>query len=311
MTKSHLLLTTSRISLLETLEADSGQRSIPNYTLKWKARRLWVSCKLNETVRVPALKSKQWLQDCLNRSFIQAVYIDLSAGEAELKQWAESCHQANLQAFVRLPTLSKLPQKQWPLKWVLKRSSDWLVAALLLLLLSPLMLILGFLVRFTSSGPIFYRQWRVGHRGKLFQIIKFRTMTAEAEKLHQQVMAHQTGLHKCKHDPRITPVGRWMRKFSLDELPQLLNVLRGEMSLVGPRPWALYDAVRIQPEFQSRLNAVPGITGAWQVESRSDELDLNRVNSRDLVYLQQWRLLDDLDILLLTIPKVMFGSGAY
>ncbi|MBE9076321.1 sugar transferase [Romeria aff. gracilis LEGE 07310] len=311
MTKSHLLLTTSRISLLETLEADSGQRSIPNYTLKWKARRLWVSCKLNETVRVPALKSKQWLQDCLNRSFIQAVYIDLSAGEAELKQWAESCHQANLQAFVRLPTLSKLPQKQWPLKWVLKRSSDWLVAALLLLLLSPLMLILGFLVRFTSSGPIFYRQWRVGHRGKLFQIIKFRTMKADAEKLHNQVMANQPGLHKCKDDPRITQIGRWMRKFSLDELPQLLNVLRGEMSLVGPRPWALYDAVRIEPELQGRLNAVPGITGAWQVTTRSHNCDLASVNRMDLDYLHQWTFRKDLKFLLLTAPKVFTGFGAY
>ena len=193
----------------------------------------------------------------------------------------------------------------------MKRALDWAVAALLLILLSPMLLCLAGLIRMVSPGPIFFKQWRVGERGKLFQIIKFRTMIVGAERLHHQLMCNQDGLHKLQDDPRITPLGRWMRKYSLDELPQLLNVLRGEMSLVGPRPWALYDAVRINPELQPRLNALPGVTGAWQVESRSHLRDLNLVNRGDLKYLHTWSIKQDLKFLLLTIPKVLTGFGAY
>jgi lipopolysaccharide/colanic/teichoic acid biosynthesis glycosyltransferase len=151
----------------------------------------------------------------------------------------------------------------------------------------------------------------VGERGKLFQVLKFRTMIVGADAIHHQVMGNQSGLHKRADDPRITSLGRWMRRFSIDELPQLFNVLRGEMSLVGPRPWALYDAIRITPELRHRLKALPGLTGAWQVESRSKMLDLNAVNRRDVIYLKSWSLRQDLLFLLLTIPKVLSGSGAY
>jgi lipopolysaccharide/colanic/teichoic acid biosynthesis glycosyltransferase len=173
------------------------------------------------------------------------------------------------------------------------------------------MAVIALLVKTSSPGPIFFSQWRVGERGKLFRIIKFRTMVVNAEQLHHQVMGHQTGLHKLKNDPRVTPVGRWLRKLSLDELPQLWNVLRGEMSLVGPRPWALYDAVRIGVAQRQRLNALPGITGAWQVNGRSHLLDLHLVNSCDLHYLRTWSLWQDLKFLMLTIPKVLTGFGAY
>jgi lipopolysaccharide/colanic/teichoic acid biosynthesis glycosyltransferase len=173
------------------------------------------------------------------------------------------------------------------------------------------MLGLMLLIRICSPGPVFFRQWRIGERGKLFRIIKFRTMIVDAEKLHHQVMANQKGLHKREDDPRITPLGRWMRKYSLDELPQLVNVLRGEMSLVGPRPWALYDAVRISREGQKRLNALPGITGNWQVKARSNQLDIEAVNHCDLEYLRTWSLWEDLKLLLLTFPKVFSGFGAY
>jgi len=136
-------------------------------------------------------------------------------------------------------------------------------------------------------------------------------MTIDAEEQHHQVMGDQSGLHKLVADPRTTSIGKWLRKYSLDELPQLFNVLRGEMSLVGPRPWALYDALRIDEAGKTRLNALPGITGAWQVETRSQLLDLNAVNKCDLEYLGSWSLIKDLKILLLTIPKVISGSGAY
>jgi lipopolysaccharide/colanic/teichoic acid biosynthesis glycosyltransferase len=136
-------------------------------------------------------------------------------------------------------------------------------------------------------------------------------MVTGAELYHHQVMGHQAGLHKCENDPRVTPIGRWMRKYSLDELPQLFNVLRGEMSLVGPRPWALYDAVRLSPAVRQRLNALPGITGIWQVTGRSHLRDLDAVNRVDLRYMGNWSLRQDFKILLLTVPKVLSGFGAF
>jgi lipopolysaccharide/colanic/teichoic acid biosynthesis glycosyltransferase len=232
-------------------------------------------------------------------------------GELNLIRWADASHWAKKPAYLRLPGTSQLPQKQHPIRWGLKRIFDWIVAALLLVFLSPLMLWITLLMTVFSPGPIFFYQWRVGERGKLFRIIKFRTMKVGAEQLHHQIMGGQPGLHKLKDDPRITPLGRWMRRYSLDELPQLINVLRGEMSLVGPRPWAIYDAVRISPDLQHRLNALPGMTGAWQVQSRSTVLDLGTVNRGDLRYLSGWSLWKDFWFLLLTIPKVIAGFGAY
>jgi lipopolysaccharide/colanic/teichoic acid biosynthesis glycosyltransferase len=195
----------------------------------------------------------------------------------------------------------------------MKRLLDWILAASLLVLLSPVLGAIAVLIKLAMPGPILFQQWRVGQRGKLFRVFKFRTMVTGAEHLHHQVMAGQSQgcLHKLADDPRVTRLGRWLRRSSLDELPQLLNVLRGEMSLVGPRPWALYDAVRIHPDMWVRLNALPGITGAWQVETRSTLLDLDLVNDRDLEYLRNWSLTEDLRILLKTVPKVLSGFGAY
>ncbi len=175
------------------------------------------------------------------------------------------------------------------------------------------MLTIAALIKASTPGPVLFRQWRVGQRGKLFRVLKFRTMTVNAEDSHHQVMADQmhTNLHKRDDDPRITPLGRWLRKYSFDELPQLLNVLLGEMSLVGPRPWALYDAVRIRPDLLERLNALPGITGAWQIQARSHLLDIDKVSDLDLDYLRNWSLAKDFKILLRTVPKVLSGFGAY
>jgi lipopolysaccharide/colanic/teichoic acid biosynthesis glycosyltransferase len=193
----------------------------------------------------------------------------------------------------------------------MKRALDFLAAAILLLLFSPILLVLMVSIPMDSPGPIFFQQWRVGERGKLFRIIKFRTMTVGADDLHHQVMAKQSGLHKLENDPRVTPFGYWMRRCSLDELPQLINVLRGEMSLVGPRPWALYDALQIECQGRQRLNALPGITGAWQVGARSNLRNVSQVNAIDLNYLRHWSIQQDFKILLRTIPKVVAGTGAY
>lgn len=280
-------------------------------TLKWRQRKLVVHSADEMATLLPSLHNQKWLTNCLQRSPVALVKLDLAIGEAGLKSWANACHQAKKPTYLRLCSTPNLPQKLRPWNWQLKRGIDWIAAAVLLVLLSPLMLSLALLMFALSPGPIFFDQWRVGERGKLFKIIKFRTMVVGAEHLHHQVMGNQAGLHKLKHDPRVTPLGYWMRKHSLDELPQLFNVLMGEMSLVGPRPWALYDAVRISPDLRLRLNALPGITGAWQVQGRSTLCDLNAVNSGDLSYLNSWSIRQDFKFLLMTIPKVLSGFGAY
>jgi lipopolysaccharide/colanic/teichoic acid biosynthesis glycosyltransferase len=280
--------------------------------LKWRQRKLIIHCSGDKTAPVlPLLLDEAWLTNCLQRSSVALVKLDLAMGEIGLKSWANACDRANKPAYLRLCSTPNLPQKSRPWHWQLKRAIDPIAAAILLLLLSPVMLCLAALTFVFSPGPIFFKQWRIGERGKLFKIIKFRTMVVGADRIHHQVMGKQAGLHKLRQDPRVTPLGYWMRKYSLDELPQLLNVLRGEMSLVGPRPWALYDAIRISPDLQLRLNALPGITGAWQIQGRSHMLDLNTVNHFDLKYLHAWSIRQDFKVLLMTIPKVISGFGAY
>ena len=257
------------------------------------------------------------------------VCLDLDFEQSYIEHWADACQCSHRPLFLRVPphpalayrrlqglwgvqglqSVQGLPRSQ-SLAWLLKRSCDVLTAAGLLLLLSPLILAIAALVKLTSPGPVFFRQWRVGQRGQLFQIFKFRTMDLDAAARHRDVMGTQQGLNKHQQDPRITPLGHWLRKSSLDELPQLLNVLRGEMSLVGPRPWALYDAVQIRPQERSRLRALPGITGLWQVSGRSTLLDIDQVTLLDLKYLETWSLWNDFKILLMTLPSVLFAKGA-
>lgn len=302
----------STLSLFNQATTGKTVRSAAHYALTWRQKQLLLTLSPTPTtLPLHALESEQLLANCLERSPVQLVKLTPDLGEAGLALWADACAKVNKPAYLSVPSIASLPKKQNRLKWWLKRLVDWSAAALLLLIIGPLMLGLSFLILLQSPGPIFFSQWRVGERGKLFRILKFRTMVTGAELYHHQVMGHQAGLHKREDDPRITPIGRWMRKYSLDELPQLLNVLRGEMSLVGPRPWALYDAVRLSPAVRQRLNALPGITGIWQVTGRSHLRDLDAVNRVDLRYLGDWSLRQDFKILLLTVPKVLSGFGAF
>lgn len=308
------MLTIAKISVLDppTLPGEQATPlSLPACKLRWKRQWLWVTpARSSAADPLPALKDAQWFKECLVHSDIRAIYLSSDLDEATLKTWMDIGDQAGKQVFLRLPSLT-LPQMRYRWAWWIKRSLDWLVAALMLLFLSPVLLLLALLIRLDSPGPILFKQWRVGKRGKLFRVFKFRSMVQGADKLHHQVMGQQAGLHKLEDDPRVTTVGRWMRKYSLDELPQLFNVLRGEMSLVGPRPWAIYDAIRIPKKECSRLNALPGITGAWQVAGRSKLFDLEAVSYLDLEYLRNWTIQQDLKILLMTIPRVLSGVNAY
>jgi exopolysaccharide biosynthesis polyprenyl glycosylphosphotransferase len=212
---------------------------------------------------------------------------------------------------IPLVTLSATPDEEVPL--LLKRWLDFAIALAMLILLSPLMLLIAISIVLTSPGPVFYRQTRSGMAGRVFTLYKFRSMRQDAEQLRSSLehLNEADGpVFKVANDPRITGVGRWLRRFSLDELPQLWNVVRGDMSLVGPRP-PLPDEVRqYEPWQRRRLRMRPGLTCLWVLEGRS-QVSFEQWMRLDMRYIDRWSLWLDLEILLKTVPRVLFGKGAY
>jgi exopolysaccharide biosynthesis polyprenyl glycosylphosphotransferase len=196
---------------------------------------------------------------------------------------------------------------------VLKAAIDRLAGLLLLGLFTPLLLLLAVLIKVESPGPIFFRQIRVGYRGRHFRVWKFRSMYVDAERLRERLLSRNEAegpLFKMRRDPRITLVGLVLRKLSLDELPQLMNVVAGQMSLVGPRPALPAEVDRYNETERRRLEVSPGMTGMWQVSGRSS-LSWSDAVRLDLEYVDRWSLMLDVRILLRTIPAVLTGKGAY
>lgn len=199
------------------------------------------------------------------------------------------------------------------IKLSLKRALDLTGGGLLLLVTAPIMFITAVLIKLESSGPILFQQERVGMWGEPFICYKFRSMYLDAEDRKAALMENNEAdgpVFKIKNDPRITRVGRVIRKLSIDELPQIMNVLKGDMSLVGPRPAVPKEVAQYEFDYLGRLGAVPGITGLQQVSGRSD-LDFKRWVELDLQYISEQSLLKDIEILLKTIPAVVTGRGAY
>jgi exopolysaccharide biosynthesis polyprenyl glycosylphosphotransferase len=196
---------------------------------------------------------------------------------------------------------------------LIKRLIDCSVSVVALILLSPLLLVVSLLVKFTSDGPILFRQTRVGLNKRMFSIYKFRTMIANAEKVQDQLlfMNEMTGpVFKIKQDPRVTPLGRILRNTSIDELPQLFNVLKGEMSLVGPRAMSLRDYQLFDNDgHRRRFSVKPGLTCLWQVKGRNS-IPFEQWMELDLQYIDKWSLWLDLKILAQTVPAVLRGTGA-
>ncbi len=199
------------------------------------------------------------------------------------------------------------------LDFVLKRAFDLVIAGLTLLLISPALALIALFVKLSSPGPIIYRSIRPGIGGEPFACLKFRTMREDADAVQQELEAlnEKTGaIFKIRDDPRLTRIGSLLRRFSLDELPQLVNVVRGDMSLVGPRPLPLRDFERLEEWHKKRYLVLPGITGLWQVSGRA-ELDFDDLVRLDFLYLERWSVLLDLSILLRTIPAVLTRRGAF
>jgi exopolysaccharide biosynthesis polyprenyl glycosylphosphotransferase len=216
-------------------------------------------------------------------------------------------------AFAGAPLVSVQSAPPWNVSTECKRLFDFIAAAVLLVTLAPLFALIALAIRLEGRGPVFFVQERMGYNKRRFRLFKFRTMVADAEarmKDIEHLNEKEGPIFKIKDDPRITRTGRWLRKTSLDELPQLLNVLRGEMSLVGPRPLSMRDALGMSETWQKRRFSVrPGITGLWQVSGRSN-LSFERWMRLDLEYIDRWSLALDLRILLRTIPAVLTGHGA-
>ena len=195
---------------------------------------------------------------------------------------------------------------------MLKRFLDIILSSVALVLLSPLMVAIAIAVHYDSDGPILYGSERIGKKGRVFRCLKFRTMVRDAEKRRagiQDMNERDSVLFKITNDPRITEMGKLLRKYSLDELPQLINVLRGDMSLVGPRPPIASEVKRYQLNHLRRLDVVPGITGLWQVQARQDP-SFDSYISLDTAYIENWSIWLDIKILVRTIAVVVGGTGA-
>lgn len=204
------------------------------------------------------------------------------------------------------------PEESWQI--LAKRAMDFATALFLLVVLSVPLLIVSLLIKLTSPGPVLFRQQRSGLNGRPFVMLKFRSMVTDAEQRQHELSAmnEMTGpVFKVSNDPRITPLGRWLRRFSVDELPQLINVLKGEMSLVGPRPLPVNEVRRFNDlSHRRRLSVKPGITCLWQVSGRNNLTDFRDWVRLDLEYIDNWSLWLDMKILVRTIPAVFLGAGA-
>ena len=194
---------------------------------------------------------------------------------------------------------------------MIKRGMDLLFATPLLILVAPLLALLAVAIKLDSRGPVFFAQERVGRAGRHFRLFKLRTMVADAERLRGELIAQSTdaGWLKLDHDPRITRLGRWLRRLSLDELPQLWNVVRGEMSLVGPRPLIPAEDEHVEAWARGRLDLTPGITGYWQVLGRT-RIPFEEMVKLDYLYVMNWSLWEDVRLMLRTLPVVIGGRGA-
>jgi exopolysaccharide biosynthesis polyprenyl glycosylphosphotransferase len=305
-----------------------------------KAQAVWQSFSPSQKLEIHVVEivdlehlGTEALIESIHRTNVGRVILTFSRIEMDKVQRAiEACELEGVEVwlcadFVRTsvarPTFESLgrrpmlvfratPEVSWAL--LLKNAIDRSLAAVGLLLLSPLFLTIALVVKATSAGPVIFWQRRAGIHGRPFTMLKFRTMLIDAETRHSGLLGQNEmrgPVFKIEDDPRVTPVGRWLRRTSLDELPQLVNVLLGDMSLVGPRPLPLYEVEKFQrPSHRRRLSMKPGLTCLWQIRGRNNVTSFEEWVRMDLEYIDHWSLSLDMLILLKTIPAVLAGAGA-
>jgi exopolysaccharide biosynthesis polyprenyl glycosylphosphotransferase len=279
-----------------------------------------------------SLGTLEQLPEVLARERIQEVIIaDPEFPQERAVELVDLCHQRGVTVQVAPSTMEILidraefvPGQTVPLfklrppvvqgiDYALKRTFDLVLSTIGLVFAAPVLLAIALAVKLSSSGPVIYRSVRPGIAGRPFYCFKFRTMREHADQIQADLepLNEKSGaLFKIRHDPRLTKVGRFLRRYSLDELPQLVNVIRGEMSLVGPRPLPMRDFNRLEEWHKKRYLVLPGITGLWQISGRS-ELDFDDLVRLDFLYLERWSIMLDLSILLKTIPAVLSRRGAF
>jgi len=261
----------------------------------------------------------------------EVLITDADFPQAQAVELVDQCHQHGVRVRVAPSTMEILmdrvefvPGQALPLfelkppvfdgvDFAIKRTFDLVGATLLIIALAPLMTLAAIAIKISSRGPVLYRSMRPGIGGRPFPCLKFRTMVHGAEHLQERLEEHNEvggALFKIRDDPRVTRVGRFLRRWSLDELPQLFNVIRGQMSLVGPRPLPQRDYDRLDDWHHKRYLVLPGMTGLWQVSGRS-ELDFDELVRLDFLYLERWSVFLDLTIMLKTIPAVVRTRGAW
>ncbi len=272
------------------------------------------------------------LTEILSRERVQEVIIaDPDFPQEKAVDLVDLCHQRGVTVHVAPSTMEILinraefvPGQSVPLftlrppvfegiDYALKRSFDLILSTIGLVVLTPVLLAISVAIKLSSRGPVIYRSMRPGMAGKPFYCFKFRTMREHADQTQADLEPFNEqsgGLFKIRDDPRLTSIGQFLRRFSLDELPQLVNVVRGEMSLVGPRPLTMRDFEQLEDWHKKRYHVLPGITGLWQVSGRA-ELDFDDLVRLDFLYLERWSMFLDLSILLKTIPAVFSRRGAF
>ena len=281
---------------------------------------------------IPRLGSIENLEQTLVEHHVHELIVNgADVGEQELVDLVERAHQRGVQVRVA-PTTAEIltqraeyvPGQAMPLfelrppvfagvDWAIKRTFDLAVASVVLVAGLPVWLLIALAIKLDSRGPMLYRDVRVGLGERDFGMIKFRTMLSGADRLQDRLELRNEAsgaLFKIRDDPRVTRVGAILRRFSLDEVPQVLNVLRGDMSLVGPRPLPVRDFELLQPWHRKRYHVLPGMTGLWQISGRS-ELSFDDLVRLDFYYIENWSMWLDVTILLKTVPAVFARKGAY
>jgi len=270
--------------------------------------RTMSSQRVDEVIIADHDYPEQELLELVDRAHSKGVRVRIAPSTMEVL-----VHHAEFVPGQSVPLFELRPPVFEGLDFALKRTFDVFFATLGLIALSPLLTLIALLTKAGSRGPVLYRSMRPGMGGVVFACLKFRTMVHNADERQADLEKRNEAsgaLFKMRDDPRLTRVGRVLRRFSLDELPQLLNVLRGEMSLVGPRPLPQRDFDRLEPWHMKRYMVMPGMTGLWQVSGRA-ELDFDDLVRLDFLYLERWSVFLDLTILAKTLPAVIWGRGAF
>jgi len=263
---------------------------------------------IDEVIFVVPRSRLSYIENAIHACEIEGVKASIAVDLFDL-QIAKSYNTA-LNGIPLLTFKTTVPDEQ---QLFIKSAMDIIISGFGIIMLSPLFLIAAILIKLTSPGPVLFKQIRVGLNGRKFVLYKFRTMyrDAEAKQAELKALNEMDGpVFKIKKDPRITPVGRILRKFSLDELPQLLNVFVGDMSMIGPRPPLPNEVAQYESWQRRRLSMRPGVTCLWQISGRN-KIDFNEWMKLDLKYLDNWSLWFDVKILIRTVPAVLFGTGAY